>query len=91
MTDVDKLIEKGIAWTEQPFDNDPENGHDARGFIGTVDDLRIVVVSFDIADQGSPPKSRGHDGTVMGGSTILRLTRDQAKRLCEDAEIKTTK
>jgi len=91
MIDVDKLIEKGITWTEQPFDNDPENKHDARGFIGTVDDLRMVIVSFDIEDQGFPPGYRGHDGTVMDGSTILRLTRDQTKLLCEDAESKTTK
>ena len=91
MIDVDKLIEKGITWTEQPFDGDPENKHDARGYIGIVDDLRMVVVSFDIESQGFPPGTRGHDGTAMGGGAIVRFTRDQAKRLCEDAEAKTDK
>lgn len=88
MIDVDKLIKKGITWTEQPFEGDPENKHDTRGFIGIIDDLRIVVMSFEIESQGFPPGSRGHDGTIMGDGTIVRFTRDQAKRLCADAESK---
>jgi len=83
---VAELIDQGITWTEQPFDGDAENTHDAKGYVGVVGNWRIVIASFDIEDQGFPPGSRGHDGTAVMGGSIIRLTRDQAKAFCLDAE-----
>jgi len=88
MIPVAQLIDQGITWTEQPFDGDAENRHDARGYVGVQGRWRIVVASFSIENQGFPPGSRGYDGTAMEGGSIIRLTRDQAETLCLDAEEK---
>lgn len=81
---IDEYIEKGIQWLEQPFPEDAP--HDAKGYIGIVTQARFVLASFDIEHQGFPPGSRGYDGTCTIGSSIIHLTREQAQRLCKDAE-----
>jgi len=40
----------------------------------------VTVTSFDIAPQGFPPGSRGHDGAAARRGLMIRLTRDLAKK-----------
>lgn len=83
---TDDLIAQGIEWKEQPF---PEGTpHDAKGYIGIVTTSRFVLASFSIEDQGFEAGSRGYDGTYTKEALVMRLTREQAERLCKDAESK---
>jgi len=53
---------------------------------GDSADWHLVVVSFEIESQGHPQDARGYDGCGRKGSTIIRFTRDLAKKVLEAAE-----
>jgi hypothetical protein len=80
---IEDSVAKGIDWKEKDIDN---NSYNTKCYIGTVSKSRFLVASFDIEDQGFPPGSRGYDGSHTKRNTITRLTREQAERLCKDAE-----
>jgi len=70
-----------VQWQEAPIAEayPAASGSSAKGFIGTTDDLRLVVVSFSIENQGFPPGSLGYDGTLVSGTTVVRMTRKVAE------------
>ena len=53
---------------------------EAEGFTAHTKNWNFAVVEFGIEDQGFPPGSKGYDGTAHKTGTVLRLTRDLAKK-----------
>ena len=58
---------------------------------GKSKDWSFAVVSFNIEVQGFPPGSRGYDGVVINGQTVVRMTREFAEELFNtvDKEMKS--
>lgn len=74
-----KMIEGGIEWEKQPFDEHPE----AMGYTGTFESSwRFVVASFDVQGQ------KGYDGaaTDLQNGRVIHLPRPTAEVLVQDAE-----
>jgi hypothetical protein len=70
-------IRKGLEdepLQEVAFGDAPEGSTYLRGQLASG--WRLLVVEFDIEDQGFPPGSKGYDGTAAKGATIIRLTRE---------------
>lgn len=65
-----------VKWQRSPI---PLEG--AVAYAGTAEDMRLLVVSFSIEDQGFPPDSLGYDGTITSGTTIVHIPRDIAETL----------
>lgn len=66
---------------------DPEIAkYQTRTFQGHAGNWRIVVVDFDIEDQGFPPGSRGYDGAATDLHTVIHLPRDLAEHAFKLAE-----
>lgn len=53
----------------------------ARAYIGSLENARVLVVDFDISDQGFAAGSRGYDGAVTINKTVIRLPRSLAARI----------
>lgn len=68
------------VWDEIVSDDLEIAKYQARTFRGHVDNWRLVVIDFDIEDQGFPPGSRGYDGAATGGNTVIHLPRALAER-----------
>ena len=86
LDEVDKAS-VGAKWVPEPVPI-PTDGHDAKAFVAEFSGWRVVVVDFDITDQGFPEGSRGQDGAGTNAEkfVILRLTRPLAKKFAEIAK-----
>ena len=86
LDEVDKAS-VGAKWVPEPVPI-PTDGHDAKAFVAEFTGWRVVVVDFDITDQGFPEGSRGQDGAGTNAEkfVILRLTRPLAKKFAEIAK-----
>lgn len=67
---------------EVEFGDAPKGATYLRGLLPSG--WRVLVVEFDIEDQGFPPGSKGYDGTAVKSSmlcieTVMRLTRELAE------------
>jgi len=78
MDDIEKQLDDVVV-TEFP---EPTLPHDARTYRGTTSGgWGVLVISFDISDQGFPEGARGADGTVMKDGMIIRLPTHLAERV----------
>jgi hypothetical protein len=85
---IEDLIDRTKRWRKVPMPADAPTG--AESYEGTLTlnktSWRFLVVAFSIEDQGFPPGSKGYDGTVVSGRSVVRLTREQAKRAYKRAK-----
>lgn len=62
------------------------NYEGSSSYQGEYQQYRIVVVEFSIENQGFPPGSKGYDGVVVAGTTVIHLTRELAKKAFDVAK-----
>jgi hypothetical protein len=79
LREIEEVIPKIDDWKPEIIENSPV---DARAFTGTYGDWKLVIVDFDIENQGFPPGSRGYDGAASNRSklALVHLTREVAKK-----------
>ena len=83
LAEIEKEIEEGTI-LEATVKELPEQPG-AMGCIGRMKSLTFILVEFDIEGQGFPPGSKGYDGTIVRGGTIMRLPRELAEKLYKKA------
>ena len=83
LKEVENSIPK-VKWVSRSAPDDPSNPVYYMG--DAPNGWKFLVASFDIADQGFPPGSRGHDGTASAKGTIMRLTPELAQQAFQTAE-----
>lgn len=78
LDEIEKVL-PNVVWTKESPSGVPEQ-YETVAFRGTLPGWVFSVVGFSIEDQGFPPGTRGHDGMVIHGSTVIRLTRPLAEK-----------
>jgi len=78
LKEVESILPEISDWKPEVRDDMP--GH-ARAFTGSVKGWHVVVVDFDISDQGFPPGTRGYDGAARNAAegVVLHFTRELAE------------
>ena len=91
LTECEAVLPK-LSWSRETHAAHGEEAELARlhtvGYVGLAEGWRVVVVSFDIEEQGFPPGTRGYDGACNSEkhNTVCRLTRELAERVFKIAD-----
>lgn len=89
LKEVESVLPKITNWKPEMRDDMPAH---ARAFTGSAEGWKVVVVDFDISDQGFPPGTRGYDGAAHNfvEGVVLHLSRELAEKALQFALSKTT-
>jgi hypothetical protein len=80
------VVRQKLNEVEWVADELRENELKGKAYCGAHHDFRLCVVSFSLEEQGFPRDTFGYDGALSIDGTVVRLTREFAKKLFTIAE-----